>query len=80
MARLRRGGDSTVAPGLSDVGKADLSHIDGSGAAHLLAAFANPTGTGNGHHQISWFNLGPGSKSITLDVPRGTEDVTRPCP
>ncbi|MFY2557054.1 hypothetical protein ACN469_05440 [Corallococcus terminator] len=47
--------------------------------SHRLAAFANPTGTGNGHHQISWFNLGPGTKPITLNLPSVTEDVTSPC-
>ncbi|MCP3169696.1 hypothetical protein [Myxococcus qinghaiensis] len=47
--------------------------------SHRLAAFANPSGTGNGHHQISWYNLGPGTKSITLNLPSVTEDVSSPC-
>ncbi|TQF10199.1 hypothetical protein FJV41_40620 [Myxococcus llanfairpwllgwyngyllgogerychwyrndrobwllllantysiliogogogochensis] len=80
MARLRRGGDSTVALGLSGGSKADLLHVDGSGSAHLLADFTNPTRTGNGHHESRGSTWGPGSKSITLDVPRVPEDVTRPRP
>ncbi|MCP3057522.1 hypothetical protein LXT21_01895 [Myxococcus sp. K38C18041901] len=46
---------------------------------YKLAAFANPKGTGNGHHQISWYNLENSPRTLTLDVVAVSEDVTSPC-
>ncbi|AKF86615.1 hypothetical protein MFUL124B02_30295 [Myxococcus fulvus 124B02] len=46
---------------------------------YKLAAFANPKGTGNGHHQISWFSLETSPRTITLDLVSVSEDVTSPC-
>ncbi|AGC46829.1 hypothetical protein MYSTI_05552 [Myxococcus stipitatus DSM 14675] len=46
---------------------------------YRLAAFANPSGTGNGHHQISWYSLETHPNSITLDVVAVTNNPSSPC-
>lgn len=46
---------------------------------YRLAAFANPSGTGNGHHQISWYTFETTPKTLTLDVVAVTADPSNPC-